>query len=373
MTQPCHPYLPVLFVLIVAMVAPPVGAKPEPHLVLEGLNVPWGMTWWSAEEMIISERKGRLWRWNRINGQRSELAGLPAIAVHGQGGLLDVQAYPPLHWQRGAAQWLYLTYSKKVPGGYTTALARARVASGQLDDWQDLLVSRAVNDGGRHFGSRIAFDGEGHVFVSIGDRGERDWAQQRDRHAGKVLRLRLNGAVPDANPFVGQAGTLPEIYSLGHRNPQGMVFDEQRQQLWVMEHGPRGGDELNRVEAGKNYGWPVISYGKEYWAPIAVGEDTHKAGMEQPLHYYDPSIAPGSLLLYRSKAYPAWHDTFFSGALKLTHLNQLTLNAARNAVEREQRWYEALQERVRALLESPEGWLYFSTDSGRIYVVKPGS
>lgn len=348
------------------------AAAPQPVEVRDGLRVPWGMTWWDADHMIISERGGRLLRWHRSRDRLETLSGLPPIAVHGQGGLLDVQAYPPLHWQQGVAQWLYLTYSKRVAEDrYTTVLARARIRGAALEDWQELLVTKAANDEGRHFGSRIAFDGDGHVFVSVGDRGERDWAQALDRHAGKVLRLNLDGTVPENNPFVGRNAVLPEIFSYGHRNPQGIAYDEARNQLWVMEHGPRGGDELNRVDAGKNYGWPVISYGKEYWAPIAVGEDTHKPGMEQPVYYYDPSIAPGSLLLYRGSALPGWQRSFLSGALKLTHVNQLVLNAEHSQVREEKRWFEALNERVRALLESPEGWLYFSTDSGRIYLVKP--
>ena len=180
----------------------------------------------------------------------------------------------------------------------------------------------------------------------------------------------LDGSVPADNPFVKNAHALPEIWSYGHRNPQGIAYDLQRQRLWEIEHGPRGGDEINLILPGRNYGWPVISYGKEYWGPVQVGEGTEKEGMEQPVKVYIPSIAPGSLILYSGKAFPGWKGNLFSGALILTHLNRVALDESGKAVA-EERLLESLNERIRALVESPEGWIYFSTDSGKIYRLRP--
>ena len=206
----------------------------------------------------------------------------------------------------------------------------------------------------------------------MGDRGERSNGQDRSNHAGCVMRLNRDGSVPGDNPFIGQADVLPEIWSYGHRNPQGMAYDPIHKRLWLIEHGPRGGDEINLILPGRNYGWPVISYGKEYWGPVAVGEGTHRKGMEQPIKQYTPSIAPGSLLLYSGKAFPAWGGNLFAGALKLQHINRVTLDAKGNAIG-EERLLTDLNERIRALAESPQGWIYFSTDSGKVYRIKPGT
>lgn len=199
-------------------------------------------------------------------------------------------------------------------------------------------------------------------------RGERDSAQNLSSHNGTIVRLNLDGSVPADNPFINQPGALPEIWSYGHRNPQGLAWDKTRNVLWEIEHGPRGGDEINRILPGRNYGWPVISYGKEYWAPIRVGEGTHKAGMEQPVYYYVPSIAPGSLMIYSGNLFPAWRGYLFAGALALTHLNHIELNPAGQVV-RENRWLTDLGERIRAVIGAPGGELILSTDSGRILML----
>lgn len=233
-----------------------------------------------------------------------------------------------------------------------------------------LLETQSATGTGYHFGSRIAFDEKGHVYFGVGDRGERPTAQDLDNHAGSVMRLHRDGRIPEDNPFSNRDDVLSEIWSYGHRNPQGMAYDSVHNRLWLIEHGPRGGDEINLVLPGRNYGWPVISYGKEYWGPIAVGEGTHREGMEQPVKQYTPSIAPSSLLLYSGKAFPAWRGNLFAGALKLRHINRVTLSKEGNAIA-EERLLTNLDERVRALAESPQGWIFFSTDSGKIYVVKP--
>ena len=194
--------------------------------------------------------------------------------------------------------------------------------------------------------------------------------QDLTTHAGSILRLRLDGSVPTDNPFVGRDDVLPEIWSYGHRNPQGLVYDDVSKRLWSIEHGPRGGDEINLIHRGRNYGWAVVSQGKEDWGPFDVGEAKSREGMEDPVMVYIPSIAPGSLLLYTGKAFPQWRGNLFAGALKLQHLNRVELNDAGQAV-REERLLTDLNERIRALAQSPEGWIYLSTDSGNIYRLRP--
>jgi glucose/arabinose dehydrogenase len=201
-----------------------------------------------------------------------------------------------------------------------TTLARARLIGLHLTDWQDLLVSHSIEGSNKHFGSRIAFDGE-FVYFSVGERGYRANAQDLSTHAGSIIRLNLDGSIPADNPFVNNNQALDEIWSYGHRNPQGLVWDDQEQRLWSIEHGPRGGDEINLIVKGKNYGWPVISYGKEYWLPLSVGEGTQKVGMEQPLKVYTPSIAPSSLLLYTGEAFPQWRGNLFALVLKSQQIN----------------------------------------------------
>lgn len=336
------------------------------ELLTESSNVPWGMTFVSSHEVFITQRDGQAILLNMNSGQTQDIHGLPEVLAEGQGGLLDVATNP----FSSQAQWLYFTYSKPTPAGGVTTLAKARLMNSRLQNWEDLLVTDSATSTSRHYGSRITFDDKGHVFFTVGDRGERDNAQNPANHAGTVIRLNLNGTTPLDNPFVDQSNRRKEIWSFGHRNPQGIAFDQANQRLWVIEHGPRGGDELNLIMKGKNYGWPVISYGKEYWAPIAVGESTHKEGMEQPMKYYVPSIAPGSLLFYNGRAFPNWQNHLFIGALKLTHLNVLMLDQEGN-VKNETRLLKTLNERIRSLTESPEGHILFGTDSGNVFIIKP--
>jgi glucose/arabinose dehydrogenase len=316
--------------------------------------------------LIFTERSGKVGLLDLDQGQPRYIDGAPRVLASGQGGMLDVQPEP--NYRPGG--WIYFTYSKRVADGGATTLARARLEQERLVDWQDLLVTRSASDNGRHFGSRIAFDDRGHVYFSVGDRGHRPNGQDLSTHAGSILRLKLDGTVPADNPFVANPAALDEIWSYGHRNPQGLAWDQRQRRLWTIEHGPRGGDEINLVRKGLNYGWPVISYGKEYWGPLAVGEGTEREGMEQPVKYYVPSIAPGSLLVYSGEAFPQWRGNLLAGALKLRHLNRVSLDQAGRAVN-EERLLEDFAERIRALAEGPDGLLYFSTDSGQIARVRP--
>ena len=333
--------------------------------VASGLGIPWGMTFLSSSEILFTERGGRLGIINLDSGDVNYLSGLPAILAKGQGGLMDVAK--PANYKAG--NWLYFSYVKPFKNYGETTLARAHVSHEGVVDWRDLLITHSVDGSDKHYGSRIAFDAT-HVYFSVGDRGYRPNAQDLSTHAGSIMRLNLDGSIPKDNPFVGNLEALSEIWSYGHRNPQGLVWDDAKQRLWSIEHGPRGGDEINLIEKAKNYGWPVISYGKEYWLPFAVGEGTHKEGMEQPIKVYVPSIAPGSLLFYTGEAFPDWQGDLFAGALKLRHINHIELDNNGLAIAEE--WlFESLNERIRALLQSPQGWIYFSTDNGNIYLVQP--
>ncbi len=339
-------------------------AHAAPELLTTQLSRPWGMTVVAPGHLLISERAGTLKLFRVDDKTLIPVNGAPSVWFDGQGGLLDV-ATPP-DYQPGG--WIYMTWSAALENGKSaTALGRARLDITrkplQLHDWQTLLITRSATTSGQHFGSRIAFD-EQHVFFSIGDRGERELAQRLDSHAGKILRLTRDGQVPADNPFVQQAGALPEIWTYGHRNPQGLAYDRHNNRLWAIEHGPRGGDEINRIEAGHNYGWPVVSWGKEYWNPMFVGESRSRADMTDPVKMYDPSIAPGSLLFYSGAAHPNWQGNLLAGALKLQHLNRVTLQGTEATGE--ERLLSELNERLRALTTDAQGRLYIATDSGKL-------
>ncbi len=368
-----------LFILLIAMLlsfnqafAENVKEIPQkdPRFKLEqlaqGLGVPWGMAFLSANELIFTERVGNIKILDLKNLRISLLKGAAKVAAEGQGGMFDVAPGPNFDTDG----WIYFTYAKSTEAGAVTTLARSKRNGNKLTDWQELLVTQSATSTARHFGSRIAFDGEGHVFFGVGDRGKRQNSQDLGNHTGSIIRLRLDGSVPRDNPFIGQTDALPEIWSYGHRNPQGLVFDPTQKIMWSIEHGPRGGDEINRIYKGRNYGWPVVSHGKEYWGPVSVGEGTEKPGMESPLKVYIPSIAPGSLMLYNGAAFPKWQGSLFAGALKLRHINRVAISEDW-LPSGEERLLEDLDERIRALAQGPEGWIYFSTDSGKIMRLRP--
>jgi glucose/arabinose dehydrogenase len=334
--------------------------------LVKGLGIPWGMTFIGPDQLLFSERSGQLRLLKLDSLEVSDLKGVPKVVAEGQGGLLDVAAGP----RHSLDGWIYFTYSKPIDGEAATTLARARLDGIQLKSWQDLLVTDSATKTRQHFGSRIAFDHKGHVFFGIGDRGSRKQAQNTGNHMGSIIRLNLDGSVPADNPFINDPEARDEIWSFGHRNPQGLIFDSRNNRLWSIEHGPRGGDEINLIVKGKNYGWPVISHGKEYWGPVSIGEGTHKAGMEQARKVYIPSIAPGSLLNYHNDAFPRWDGNLFSGALKLRHLNRVSLSDT-GMPTGEERLLKDLNMRIRALAQGPGGWIYLSTDDGRIMRLRP--
>ena len=340
-------------------------AQAAEEILTEELKRPWGMAFVSAHHLLISERAGTLQLLDIRNGRLRPVKGAPDVVFDGQGGLLDVAVAPDFK----PGGWVYFTWSQPLQERLAaTALGRARLQLNadplQLTDWQTLLVTQSAATTRHHYGSRIAFDRQ-HVFFSVGDRGERSNGQNLETHAGSILRLNCDGSVPADNPFVNNPSALPEIWSYGHRNPQGLAWDNLHKRLWAIEHGPRGGDEINLIEKGENYGWAEVSWGKEYWNPLYVGEARSKPGMKDPVKMYDPSIAPGSLLLYRGDAIPEWRGNLLAGALKLQHLNRVSLDGTSAASE--QRLLSALQERLRALATDQQGRLYIAADSGRIY------
>jgi len=247
-----------------------------------------------------------------------------------------------------------------------TTLARAKLSKNNLIDWHDLLVSSSGKRYDKHYGSRIAFDTKGHVFFSIGERGNRPNAQDLSNHAGSILRLNLDGSVPDNNPFVNNPKAKSEIWSYGHRNPQGLVYDKARNLIWSNEHGPRGGDEINLIKKGGNYGWPKTSHGKEYLTKSPVGEATEMKGVISPLKVYIPSIAPGSLMIYQGNAFPNWQGQLFQAALKKRHINIVSVSK-NGQIGNERRLFKDLNQRIRHIIEGPKGNIYFSTDKGNIY------
>lgn len=338
----------------------------EVETIATGLGVPWGMAIMSDNRLLISQREGELSLLNLNSGSITDITGLPAIKVAGQGGLFDVAISPDYT----DTQWIYLSYSKGILGQAATTLSRAKLVGNALVNWQDLLITKSRSDTNYHFGGRITFDNKNHVFISVGERGVRPNAQDLNTHAGSILRLNLDGTVPADNPFVGNNNALPEIWSYGHRNPQGLFFNNNTQQLWAVEHGPRGGDEINLITAGKNYGWPIISYGKEYYKLASVGQGTERIGMEQPIKSYVPSIAPSSIIQYTGYLFAKWHNNLLAGALKLKHLNRIVLNSHNQAVS-ETRLLRNVKGRIRNIIQSPEGWLYVSTDDGRILKISP--
>jgi glucose/arabinose dehydrogenase len=330
--------------------------------VIEGLHIPWGFDFLGEDQIIINEKNGQVSLYDLKLKKRTLLKPKIASTERGQGGLLDVRKHPQYPQQ----PWIYITFTDSTPKGLTTALARFQIQKDRITKFKKLLVTEATSSTGRHFGSRITFDSQGYLYFGVGDRGRRDKAQDRSNHAGTVIRLNDDGSVPKDNPYYGHKNFKPEIWSYGHRNPQGLVFDKHTETLWEMEHGPQGGDEINVVEKGKNYGWPVISYGEEYGTSIPVGVK-RKKGLEQPRHYYVPSIAPCGLEIYSGKKFKQWKGNLFSGALALTHLNRVVIDKGRFV--KEERLVANLNQRVRSVREAPNGDLYFSTDSGKIYKI----
>lgn len=335
--------------------------------IAKGLEHPWGLAFLPDARMLVTERAGRL-RIVSAEGKVSEpLAGVPRIVARGQGGLLDVALDPNFTKE----PWVYLSYSEPGEGGAGTAVARGRFTERGLQDVEVIWRQTPKASGGNHFGSRLVFGRDGTLFITTGDRfDQRPLVQQLSTTIGKVIRINANGSIPADNPFVKRQGALPEIWSYGHRNAQAAALNPRDGQLWTVEHGARGGDELNHPQAGKNYGWPVITYGRDY-SGVKIGEGTAKAGMEQPVYWWDPVIAPSGALFYEGSAFPQWKGDLFIGSLNPGALVRLDLENGR--VLREERYLGDLGKRIRDVEQGPDGAIYLLTDSddGEILRVAP--
>jgi glucose/arabinose dehydrogenase len=330
--------------------------------VAEGLINPWSIAFLPSGDMLVTERPGRLRIVRDGRLLPDPVPGVPDVLAQGQGGLLDVVAHPDFASNR----LIYLSFSKPVPGeeGATTAVVRGRFDNDRLTDVEEIF--EAVSRGRGHYGSRIAFDGQGHVFISVGDRQapstgdlEAHPAQDLSNHHGTIIRLHDDGRVPDDNPFVGQAGARPEIWSYGHRNAQGLAVHPETGDLWANEHGPQGGDELNRVTPGANYGWPVIGFGVNYRSGTTIHEGTHREGMESPIHVWVPSIATSGLLIYTGDRFPRWRGNMFVGGLAGEQLARLELDGT--TVRHEETLARGMG-RIRDVRQGPDGYIYLAID-----------
>lgn len=342
------------------------------------LKSPWAVAIEpSGEQILITEKKGRLLRFSMNDKQLKVIATIPTVKVLGQGGLMDIALAPDFE----SSAKLFFTYAKARNNGAATTLASAKLQKNTdgwtLTNWRDLLITQPSSNSGRHFGSRIAFDNNNHVYFSVGDRGERASAQNLSSHTGSILRLNLDGSIPWDNPFINNAQHLPEIYSYGHRNPQGLTFIKNSNQLLAVEHGPRGGDEINLILAGNNYGWPVISYGKEYWGPVSIGKGTAQKGLQQPLMQYTPSIAPSSLIYYQDNYFPKLQHSFLLGALALRHLSQVrfkqpiqALVTAKQQPHQITQWLKNYGRRIRDIATLKDGRIIAISDRGELILIE---
>lgn len=332
--------------------------------VAQGLDMPWSLAFLPDGSLLVTELDGRLLHLK--DGRATTVRGTPEVAEAGQGGLLDVMV--PRDFAR--SREVYLSFAKSQGRGAGTALGRGRLnaAGDRLEDFEVIFEMSPGSRGGRHFGSRIVEAPDGKLFLTIGERGDAEAAQDLARHNGKIVRLNRDGSVPADNPFVATEGAEPAIWSYGHRNPQGAALDAAGR-LWAVEHGAMGGDEVNRIRKGANYGWPVISYGKDY-SGRKIGEGTAKPGMEQPAHYWDPSIAPSGMVVYSGRLWPDWKGDFLVGSLKFDLISRLDGDRMTEAERLE--GPETI--RVRDIREAPDGAIWFiSEGNSAIYRMTPGA
>jgi glucose/arabinose dehydrogenase len=334
------------------------------QVVVPKLLIPWGFVFLPDQSMLITEKHGVLTHFK--NGIKTVIKGLPEIEVLGQGGLMDIELHP----NYATNGWIYISYASAIGegSGANTAIMRFKIKDNVLVNKEVLYKASPNSKKGQHFGSRIEFDNEGYLYFSIGERGSRDVNPQNiERDGGKIYRLHDDGQIPKDNPFVNERNAKTAIYSYGHRNPQGMVLHPETGELWSHEHGPRGGDEINIIKAGKNYGWPVISYGINY-SGTKFTDKTHAPGIEQPIHYWDPSIAPSGMDFITSDIYPEWKGNLLVGSLKFQYLNRCVLK--KNKVVEEEKLIEDLG-RVRSVKQGPDGYIYVGVENIGIVKIIP--
>jgi len=347
--------------------------------VAEGLAYPWGLAFLPDGRMLVTERPGRLRVVSKDGKQMSEpVAGLPPVDARGQGGLLDVALDPSF----AKNQLIYWSYAEPGEGVNNTAVARGKFVDGaapKVEDVKVIFSQRPSLNSTLHFGGRLVFNRDGTLFITTGDRSiteGRMQSQRLDGLLGKIVRLNPDGSIPKDNPFVGKEGVRPEIWSYGHRNIQAATLNPSTGELWEVEHGTRGGDEVNVARKGKDYGWPTIAYGIEYQGPPITGGIQQKEGMEQPRYYWDPNIAPSGMIFYTGKLFPAWQNSLFIGGLGSTNLVRLTVKG--DQIVGEERLLQDLQpsrDRYRDVRQGPDGAIYLLTDNpkGRILKLVPRS
>lgn len=335
----------------------------------DGLNFPWGLTFLPDGKMLVTEKTGRLIRLNANGTGPVMIKGLPEITVKGQGGLLDVTTHPDFE----SNALVYISYVAPGARGHSTAVMRGRLEGSRLHDVKILFRSKPQMDNGLHFGSRLLFGPDGKLYVTLGERYQMEEAQNLSNHLGTIVRLNADGSVPEDNPFIRNRFAEPEIYSYGHRNVQGIAYNFITKEIWAHEHGPKGGDEINILYPGANYGWPEITYGIDYSGAV-ISERTKMRGMEQPLLYWDPSIAPCGMTIYSGKQFPGWKGDIFAGALVERHLRRVDISYGRVTGNPEVRSQEELliplRERIRNVKEGPDGALYILTDSANGKILK---
>jgi glucose/arabinose dehydrogenase len=356
--------LPITALLTAFALAEPAFAQapdePRVETVVKGLANPWGLAFLPDGRALVTERPGRLRIINlRTSTVSGPIEGVPKVTASGQGGLLGLALAPDF----ATSRLVFLCFAEPRESGSGTSVFRARLAAngGALENGQVIFRQMPAGNTGRHFGCRLVFGRDGNLFVTLGDRGNQSpEAQNLTNHIGKVVRIRPDGSVPPDNPFVGKAGQQPEIWSYGHRNIQGATLHPETGALYTIEHGARGGDEINRPERGRNYGWPVITYGVDY-SGAKIGIGTHREGMEQPLYFWDPSIAPSGAAFYKGDKFPAWRGSLIVGALAGTLVARLEFRNGQ--ITGETRYLESLGERIRDVVEGPDGFIYLLTDS----------
>lgn len=322
--------------------------------VTEGLEQPWGMTFLPDGDILVTEQSGRLSRVDPDSGERTGISGVPEVHYERQAGLLDVALHPRFPENR----WVYLSYVEPGEGGILTAVGRGRLEGGALQDFEVIFRATPRTPRVKHFGSRLVFDDQGYLFITSGERGQREYVQPLDAYYGKMVRLHDDGTVPADNPFVDREGAEPGIYSYGHRNPQGMIVHPPTGRIWINEHGPQGGDEINIIKPGLNYGWPLTSHGEEYGGG-RIGPPTME-GVEPPIYHWTPSIAPSGMAYYDGDAFPRWRGNIFVGALAHTHLARLEMDGAE--VVAEEKLLDDEGWRIRAVVQGPDDLLYLLVD-----------
>jgi len=336
--------------------------------VTRSSDILWGFDFISGEEVLWTERSGKLVRFHLKTKVRQEISGLPKVWAKGQGGLLDIRVDPQ------DKSRVYFTYSAEVSGkGGATALGTAKIQGSALTEFKQLFVSNTPTSSGQHFGSRIEFDSPNTLIFSIGDRGEREFVQNPKSHNGKVIRLTRDGQIPSDNPFANSPSHAPEVFTLGHRSPQGLAMRSDSL-LVLAEMGPRGGDEINILKPRGNYGWPILTFGREYWGP-RIGEGSTKAGFESPVHQWTPSISPSGIVWVEDKTlFPSWKGSLLVGCLSGKQMRRIEFQKVGNqwSFLREQSLLADLDARIRNLRMGPDGALYLSTDGGVFGRVSPG-